>query len=200
MIREYSDRNGFELLEMYNDGQQTTGYSEDRPEYQKMLTRLDEGDIDHVVVRDRSRLARDSKDRLRLLLDLEEMNVDTHVVETGEVIDLSESYSRTREAAQADADDHEKRKEAERGRREIQRRQEKGLPVGPPPFGLQYSDSGDELVPDDNFDVAIEVLERRDAGESYRQIANAEGTPDSKDTVRRIVDRRDRYQKTEQPT
>lgn len=198
LIREYCESRGFDLIEIYDDGQRSSGYSEEREQYQAMLARLEEGDVGHVVVRDRARLARDSKDRLRLLLDLDDMGVDVHVAETGEVIDLDEAYSLTRESAQADADDREKRKEAERGRREIERRQEQDLPVGAPPFGLEYSDAGDELLPSENYDVAINILERREAGESSRSIARDDGVPVSKDTVRRIEDRAELYRECAQ--
>ena len=193
-IRAYAGERGFELERIFDDGQQASGYSADREEYQAMLDRIETGDVDHVVVRDRSRLSRDSKERLRLLLDLDEMGVDVHVVEVGERVDLDDPYALTRESAQADADDAEKRKEAERGRVEAEQRAEKGLPNGRPPFGLQYGPEKKRLVPDhdgDAFETALEVLDLRDDGVSYRAIGAQVGV--SKDTARRIVDRREEY-------
>ncbi|WP_128478072.1 recombinase family protein [Halorussus pelagicus] len=194
-IREYADERGFDLEQIFDDGQHASGYSADREEYQAMLDRLEDGDVDHVVVRDRSRLSRDSKERLRLLLDLDSMGVDVHVVEVGERVDLDDPYALTRESAQADADDAEKRKEAERGRAEAEYRAQNGLPNGRPPFGLQYGPEKERFVPDhddDAFETALEVIDLRADGVSFRAIAeDIDGV--SKDTARRIVDRREKY-------
>jgi len=194
-IREYASARGFDLDRIFDDGQHASGYSADREEYQAMLDRLEDGDVDHVVVRDRSRLSRDSKERLRLLLDLDSMGVDVHVVEVGERVDLDDPYALTRESAQADADDAEKRKEAERGRAEAEHRDEAGLPNGRSPFGLRYGPEKERLVPDrdgDAFEKALEVLDLRADGVSYRAIAE-EVDEVSKDTARRIVERREEY-------
>jgi DNA invertase Pin-like site-specific DNA recombinase len=194
--REYCREHGFELVEMFDDGQHASGYSADREEYQAMLDRIEEGDIDHVVVRDRSRLSRDSKERLRLLLDLDEMGVEVHVVEVGERVDLDDPYALTRESAQADADDAEKRKEAERGRAEAEQRDEEGLPNGRPPYGLRYGPEKKRLVPDRDdgaFETAMEVLDLRDDGLSFRAIA--EEADVTKDKAMRVVNRRESFVK-----
>lgn len=174
MIRDYCDRHGFELDTVYNDGQRSSGYTAEREEYQQMRDRLEAGDVGHVVVRGLSRLSRDRKHRMKLLLELDSAGVAIHAVERGErnPVDLDEPWALTREAGQADADDVEKRKEADRGRQEAERRKENGLPMGAPPIGLEYSDDGERLVPGPEYDTAIRVLEWLDDGYSYRQIAS----------------------------
>jgi DNA invertase Pin-like site-specific DNA recombinase len=191
-ITEYCEEHGLELVEHYNDGLYASGYSADRDEYQRLLERLQEdNDVGHVVVRDRSRLSRDAKERLRLFLELDALGVEVHVAETGETVDLDDAYALTRESAQADADDVEKRKEAERGRQEAERREELGLPNGEPPIGLRYSDDKTELVPDERYGEVLEVLELRLEDMSWRAIASE--TSVSKDSARRIWGRLERY-------
>lgn len=94
--------------------------------------------MEHVVVRGLSRLSRDRLHRVQLLIELHHEGVDVHAYERGDrnPVDLSQPWALTREAGQADADDFEKRKEAERGRQEAERREREGLPNGSPPYGL----------------------------------------------------------------
>lgn len=189
-IEAFCRDQGLELVEHYNDGVYASGYSADREEYQRMLDRIQErDDVGHVVVRDRSRLSRDAKERLRLFLELDTLGVDVHVAETEETIDLDEAYALTRESAQADADDREKRKEAERGRQEAERREECGLPNGPAPLGLAYGPDKERLIPGDQYGDVLEVLDLRSARDmSWREIASETGI--NKDTARRTWDRR----------
>lgn len=194
-IEEYCKRKGLVLVNegLYSDGVNSSGYSADREAYQNMLDRIEGDDVDHVVVRDRSRLSRDSKHRLRLFLDLDTRGVEIHVTEPDEIVDLEDPYSLTRESAQADADDVEKRKEAERGRAEAERRMEEGLPMGRAPIGLEYAPDRDGWVAGGDFDAALRVLELRDDGLSYRAIADRVDAI-SKDQVGTIVRRRDEYE------
>lgn len=196
MIREYCDRHGFELDAIYNDGQLSSGYTAEREEYQQLLDRLEDGDADHVVVRKLARLSRDRKHRMKLLLELDEADVDVHAVNRGErnPIDLDEPWALTREAGQADADDVEKRWEAEMGKEEAEKRQSEGLPMGRAPIGLEYGPDGTRLVPGEQYEAALEVLELLDDGRSYRAIAN-EVDAMSKDQVATIRERRDEYER-----
>lgn len=192
-IRDYCKAEGLELVELFNDGQQASGYTTEREEYQALLNRLDGGDVSHVIVRGLSRLSRDRKHRMKLLLELDERGVDIHAVERGDrnPIDLDEPWALTREAGQADADDVEKRKEARRGRKEAERRVEEGLPNGRPPIGLRYDENKERLVPGEEYETAVDVLEMLDDGHSYREIA-AE-LPVSRTQVGTIKKRRSDY-------
>ncbi|ELY54199.1 Resolvase domain-containing protein [Natronococcus jeotgali DSM 18795] len=117
-----------------------------------------------------SRLSRDQNDRIRLLLSVDESGVDLHSVERG-LVDTSD-YKLAIEAAMAASDDVGKRKEIERAKRETERRLEKGDYQGRPSYGHTFDDAGERLVPRAKFDVAVRVLELRDAGRSYRETAN----------------------------
>jgi len=194
-IEEYCTDRGLELDQVFSDGVNASGFSADRPEYQELLDRLEDDAVEHVVVRDRSRLSRDSKHRLQLFLELDQRGVEIHITEMDEVVDLEDPYALTRESAQADADDAEKRKEAERGARAAERRLEKGLPTGRPPYGLAYSDDKTRWVAGEDFEDALDVLELRDRGSSWRAIESETGV--DKMTARRIHERRELYEEVE---
>jgi len=196
-IEAYCDEHGFELVETYNDGQGESGYTDERDEYQELLTHLRDDDrpVEHVVVRGLSRLSRDRLHRMQLLIELHREGVDVHAYDRGSQnpIDLSQPWALTREAGQADADDVEKRKEAERGRQEADRRKKNGLPNGRPPIGLTYDAEKEQLVPGEQFEVAVQVLDLLDGGHSYRVIADR--LPVSKDQVGTIKRRRQDYER-----
>jgi DNA invertase Pin-like site-specific DNA recombinase len=70
-VEDYAAENGDTLVELYNEGTRASGFDTDRPEYQALLTHVGEGGVDAVIVPNLSRLSRDCKQRLRLLLDLD---------------------------------------------------------------------------------------------------------------------------------
>lgn len=191
-IERYCSDLELDLVEEYSDGTHASGYTADRGEYQAMLERLEAGDVGHVVVRDRARLSRDSLHRIELLIQLHRQDVTVHAAEPGEVINLEDAYALTRESAQADADDVEKRKEAERGAAEADRRRELELPNGRAPYGLAYSEDGERLVPGEQYQEALEVIRlREEEWLSWRRIAGE--TDVNKDTARRLYERREEY-------
>lgn len=199
-IEDYCESHGFDLIQTYNDGQQESGYTDQREKYQELLSHLRDDDrpVDHVVVRGLSRLSRDRLHRMQLLIELHREGVDVHAYDRGSQnpIDLSKPWALTREAGQADADDVEKRKEAERGRQEAERRKAEGLPNGRPPFGLTYDDNKERLIPSKNFETATRVLDLLDEGYSYRAIAASVNV--SKDQVGTIKRRRGDYERAKE--
>ena len=191
-IRDYCAEHGLDLVGILSDGERTSGFDADRAKYQELRRLVAEQAVDAVVVRDLSRLSRNRNDRVRLLLDLDESPVDLHSVERGLV--ESGEYDLAIEAVRATADDVEKRKEIERAKAETRRRVDQGYYQGRPPFGLRFDDAGEYLVPDpEEFHVAQAILDRRDRGESYREIAAALDV--SKDVVAGVLDRREKYER-----
>ena len=191
-IQDYCRKEDLELDNIFNEGEKESGYDGDREKYQSMLEYLDFKDVDAVVVRDLSRLSRDRKERVRLLLDLDDRGVELHSVERGEV-DISEPWTLTIETIKATSDDVEKRKEIERSQREIEKRVENGFHQGRAPLGLQFDSRGENLeVDQDEIADVKEVLQLRDQGRSYPDIEESSGVP--KATAYRVVERRDMYE------
>jgi DNA invertase Pin-like site-specific DNA recombinase len=87
-----------------------------------------------------------------------------------------------------------KRREIEKSRAALAERVEQGHDQGRPPHGLTYDDTGERWVPDresGDFEDALDVISLREDGVSWRDIEDE--TKVSKNTARRIWERRDRY-------
>lgn len=192
-VEEYADAEGFDLVEVYNEGRHASGFDEDRREYQALLEQVSSGDVGAVVVPNMSRLSRDRKERLRLLLDLDTADVELHSHELGRAVDLDDDWELVQQSIQATADDVGKRKEIERSKRATEERIESGFDHGRPPFGLRFDDAGEYWIPGEDFEDALEVISCRKDGLSWREIAGETGV--NKDTARRVWERRERYLK-----
>lgn len=189
-VEDYADSHGYELLDVYNEGRNSSGYTDDRPEYQALLNRLQEGAVDAVIVPNLSRLSRDRKERLRLLLDLDETGVAVCACELGRAVDLDDDWELVQQAVTATTDDVAKRKEIKRSKRATKERLQNGYDHGRPPFGFTFDDDGQYWVPDDDFDTAREIVRLRDLGRSFSEIVEKTGVP--RGTVQRTWERRDR--------
>lgn len=192
-IREFCADHGYELLDIYNDGERSSGFDDSRPEYQKMLVRVEDDDIDAIVVDSRSRLSRDRRERSMLLHDMEDLGVTVIASEQGDEIDMDDEEAWLIEMIKAYVDDAEKRREIARARRAIQARLDAGYYQGAAPPGMEFGDAGQYVVPADGFEDALEVYELRDDGLSIRDIASE--TQWSVANVRTILNRRDDYEK-----
>ncbi len=80
-VEEYINKNGYPLDEIYNEGKRTSGFDADRPEYTALLDHIEGESIDVVIIPNLSRLSRDRKERLRLLLNLDAIGVQLHSVD-----------------------------------------------------------------------------------------------------------------------
>lgn len=192
-IRDFCEEVGLNLVRIYDDGERASGFDDaDRPAYREMLVAVEEQEIDAVVARDRDRLSRDKDERAAFLTEMDRLGVDVYAAGPGERVGTDDEAWLV-ERVRAWTDDVQKQKEIERARREVERRLAEGYYQGRPPFGFQFDDEGKYLVPDpEEFDRAREVLDRREQGESYRQIGEAVGI--SKDAVAGVLDRREKYE------
>jgi DNA invertase Pin-like site-specific DNA recombinase len=147
-----------------------------------------------VIVPNLSRLSRDRKEHLRLLLDVDTAGVAVHSVELGRAVDLDDDWALVHQSIRATTDDVEKRKEIARSKRATKERIENGYDHDRPPFGLTYDDDGHYWIPDhdtDEYRAALTCIRLREDGHSWREIELETGV--SKDTARRIYTRRERY-------
>lgn len=192
-VEGYADSEGFDLVEVYNEGRHASGFDEDRQEYQALLEQVIGGDVGAVVVPNLSRLSRDRKERLRLLLDLDAADVELHSHELGRAVDLNDDWELVQQSIRATTDDVGKRKEIERSKRATEERIESGFDHGRPPFGFRFDDAGEYWVPSEEFEDALEVISCRKDGLSWRETADKTGV--NKDTARRIWERRAKYLK-----
>jgi len=188
-IHNYCQDHELELEKIFDDGQNSSGFNNKRKAYTEMKQALK--NVDAVIVRDRARLGRDFDERMQFIIDLRQKGIQLHTTTEGQ-IDLEDPISVAVEGIHSASDDKKKREEIKKSQAEIQKRKKEGLPLGRPPFGLKYNDSKTDLVPDDNFDRVREVLEMRENGRSYPEIASHLNMPQSK--VYRVVQRKQMYQ------
>jgi DNA invertase Pin-like site-specific DNA recombinase len=193
-VKDYATDHGAELVTVYDEGKRSSGFDTDRPEYTALREHIADGGVDMVVVPNLSRLSRDRKERLRLLLDVDTAGVAVHSVELGRAVDLDDDWALVHQSIRATTDDVEKRKEIARSKRATQERIENGYDHGRPPVGLTYDEDGRYWIPDrdtDEYRAALACIRLREDGHSWREIERE--TSVSKDTARRIYTRRDRY-------
>ena len=177
--QKYCKQNNIEIVEEFNDGQNSSGFNNKRPKYIEMKQTLAEKDIEAVVIRDRTRLGRDFDERMRFILDLREMNVELHTWSDGQV-DLEDPYSVAVEGIHSASDDKKKREEIKKAKHELKKREENNCYQGRPPFGLEFGENNCHLVRGEDFDKAVEVLELREDGNSYPEIESETGIGQSK--------------------
>jgi DNA invertase Pin-like site-specific DNA recombinase len=173
-VEAYTTENGYTLETIYNEGKRASGFDTNRPEYQALLNHLETGNGDAVVVPNLSRLSRDRKERLRLLLDVDRAGVQLHSVELDRPVDLDDDWALVQQSIQATTDDVAKRKEIERSKRATQERIDNGYDHGQPPLGLTFDDNGHYWVPDRDsceFQQALDCIRHRKEGLSWREIA-----------------------------
>lgn len=187
-IQSYCERHNLDLLTIYDDGKQASGYETDeRPEYRKLRERVRDGDVGAVVVRDTGRIGRDFDERMYFVLDCRRSGVELHSDEAGQH-DLSDPWSVLQETAQAAGDDVQKRKEIERSKEATKERIENGCFHGKPPLGLQYADDNCHLQKDQQeWETVCNIIERRQRGDNVIAVAQEEGV--STATVSRVANR-----------
>lgn len=191
-IQTYADEHGFELETIFDDGQDASGFdADDRPAYQHVKQRVREGDIDAVITRDKRRLARDVDEVMRLVPDFRENSVEYHTAMDGR-LDLSDPIKAAIEIVSAAVAHEEKQQEIEKAIEATKDRvDDPTVDHGRPRFGMRYNEAGTKQVPGERFDDALEILQRRERGESLREIAEAVGC--SSPTVQKVVERREWY-------
>jgi DNA invertase Pin-like site-specific DNA recombinase len=191
-IREYADGHGMSLTQIYDDGERTSGWDENREEYQEVRDRVQSGEVTAVVVNDKRRLARDFDETMRLILDLREHSVEAYTYQEGQ-LDLSDPVQAAVEVLQAASEHESKKKEIERAREAVQERIEKGYDHGRPPIGFCFDEDGEQWVPDQNgrFDDVVKAIEMVDKGATYREVQEQLDIPPS--TMSGVMDRRDLY-------
>jgi len=192
-IRDYADRvASLQLVTTLNDGKRTSGFDSSREKYNTLKSKIASGNVGAVIVRDRARIARDFDERLRFVLLCRDNNVAVHIVEENRTMQVDNPMQVGVEAIQAAVDHKSKTAEIERSKSAVKERVEDGHWQGRPPFGFKLNDEKTDIVPDEKFETALEVLSMRDDGSSYREISDELSVPTS--TIGSILDRQEMYQ------
>lgn len=179
-IREYCRSNGLDLKTTRNDGKNASGFDQEREEYQLLREKIKKADIDAVVVRDRARLSRDFDDRLSLIVDLRESQVEWHVIEAGGLIDVSDVQTAGIECLHGMMGHVKKMAEIQRAKDAIEERIESGCYQGTPPRGLQFAPDGCHLEKTDEWEKVMSAFDLIENGNyTYTDIESETGIPAS---------------------
>lgn len=93
------------MVTIYDEGKRASGFDTDRPIYTALREHVADGGVDTVTVLNLSRLSRDRKERLRLLLDVDTAGVAVHSVELGRAVD--DDWALVHQSIRATTDDVE---------------------------------------------------------------------------------------------
>jgi DNA invertase Pin-like site-specific DNA recombinase len=195
-IRELAEEQGFQLYQIYNDGELASGFDSDRPEYLQMQADLEDGVADVLIVRDRDRLSRDKRERSMLMYDIQDWGVELWTTTDRVRIELNSDEAWLIEMIQAYMDDVAKRREIQRARAKIQQRVEAGYHQGRPRYGTEFDEQRQHLVPGNNFEDVMTAIEMKETGESFRSIVEQTAIP-STSTLSRILERKEWYRNLE---
>lgn len=163
---------------------------------QRLFDLAADGEIERVIVHDASRIAVNMRDLHDRVTRLVESGVAVHIVQPGLRIAAPEGEpdgevdDRTMLRALGIAAELEASMSSKRTKEGIAAAQAEGKHVGRPPFGFD-SDGDGGLVPNEDYETALAVIEEIEAGESKRSVANRAGV--SRATVRSIMERKDLY-------
>ena len=178
-------------IEMYLDKQ--TGADTDREGYRELMEAVENDAIECVVTSEVSRISRSVRDfsaTVERIVD--ECGVALHVLDMGIDLDPDESDPYTRAFLQVAATFTELEAEIKRQntREGIAASRAQGKWHGRPPFGFDVGSEG-YLVPNDDFETVLVVLDELDKGASKRELARSTGV--SRPTIRAINENRGRY-------
>ena len=172
-----------------------TGGNTQREAFQRLLSDVENGEVDAVVVHEISRLSRSMTDLSATIDRLKDAGVALHIYDRDLVVD-PESNDPMTEAflylmgvfAQLERDMIQQRIRS--GIREAQRQ---GKHTGRTPYGFTTDDEG-YLIPNDDYETACIALEQLQAGRSKRSVSKATGI--SRRTLGRIEERGEMYETT----
>lgn len=159
------------------------GLLDDHPQVQAAINGLENGEYDYLVAYDDRRVCRDGYMRI---IEYAAKQGGCEFVYVGDVTEDELTHDIKRRIER-----DTKEEEIEKARRAVQRRQEQGFWQGRPPFGLEFDENGEYLQPSDKFHTAIRILELRDEGATYSEVAAETEVP--RGTAHRIVEREDLY-------
>jgi DNA invertase Pin-like site-specific DNA recombinase len=165
--------------------------SSDREKLDNLTT---EGKIERVIVSDSARIAKNIGDLHKSITQFVDNGVAVHVIEAG--LRIGEKGSdggpddQTMLRALGIAAEMDAALNSERTKEGIAAAKAEGKHIGRPPFGFD-SDGKGGLVPNENFETALAVIEEIEAGESKRSTARRAGI--TRATVQNVTDRKERY-------
>jgi len=175
-------------VHIYRD--KSTGTSVERSGYQDMMTAVDDGDIDAIVVFEVSRVARSIRDLSRTADRVRDADAELHVVSEGFVVDADESDPYQRALFQmlgvfAELEANIRQKNVAEGI--AARRANDDYHHGRPPLGFEKDDG--RLLEGPEYHRVVSVLDDVARGELSKRKAAGE-LDTSRRTIQRAIEER----------
>jgi len=142
-IRAYAEYRGLTIVDQIEDAGISGGKNKARAGFLMLLDRIQEGDIDVLILYSLDRLSRDMLTMLALERLLNDYDVQLHTVEGA--VDTSNPDGWLNFAMKALLSEHERRQVKHRTRRALQYKKRNGEVVGSIPYG--FTREGGQLVP-----------------------------------------------------
>jgi DNA invertase Pin-like site-specific DNA recombinase len=162
--------------------------------HQQLFDLEENGDIERVIIRDAARLARDMRGLHDLIAQFVEDTVEVHIIasefQVGKTELDGEPDDRTLLHALAIAAELETTVRSERTKEGVAVAKARGNHIGRPPYGFD-SDGAGGLIPNENFETALEVIDRIEANQSKR--GTARQTNVNRHMIKNIIGKKDLY-------
>jgi DNA invertase Pin-like site-specific DNA recombinase len=168
--------------------------TDDSSGHRRLFDLAADDDIERVIMRDAARIATNMRDLNDRITQLVEAGVAVHIIEPG--IRIGEAGpnagpdDRTLLRVLGIAAELEMAVNSERTREGIAAAKAEGKHVGRPPFGFDADGAGG-LIPNEDFETALAVIEEIEGGKSKRSTARRAGV--TRSTVGNIVDQKNLY-------
>jgi DNA invertase Pin-like site-specific DNA recombinase len=179
----------------------STGSNTDRSGYRDLMERVRNGEIDIVVVRSVTRIARDMRDLYSTVDELVDQNCGLYIkndqieIEPGDDMSRSDKILFNTFALAAELEAEMIRERTLEGLRAAE---QAGKWTTRPPYGFTTDDEG-YLQPDSDFRKAVRaIMAVEEEGMSDRKASRHSGVP--RRTIPNILDRKDLYLSEVQPT
>ena len=153
-IGAYCQYKDFELAEVIEDAGVSGGINKARGGFISLLDRIEQGDVDVIILYSLERLSRDMLTLLALERLLDEYDVELHTIE-GQ-IDTSTPDGFMSFAMRAFLGEMERRQVKYRTKKAMEHKKANGEVVGTVPFGSRRE--GKELIPDLNEQAIIDIV------------------------------------------
>lgn len=170
-IKKYCSLHDLDLEDIFDD--KSTGGNEDRPGYQSLLAKIDEGKVKAIIIAKIDRLSRSLRDFLILFEDrIVPNDIKFHSVR--DKIDTTSAMGRFFLKIMVLFAEFEREMIQERTITVLNHKRENGEYVGSLPYGFDKNDNGKTYLPNiEELKVVKKIFDMKKEGLSYRAISKA---------------------------
>lgn len=157
-IQSYCNSKGWSFEKFFQD-KGSSGKDVERSGFNSLKEFLQKEEIDALVVTNLDRFSRNPRD---VISEIDWLNkIDVGFVSIDQSIDTSTTTGEMVMVLISYLNRMEREKTVEKIKKSLEKKKEKGEPLGRPPFGLRYSKDKARLVPGRKFKRALKVIKMK---------------------------------------